>query len=350
MSKISDQLIPWQKKFGRNNLPWQGTKNPYLIWISEIMLQQTQVKTVIPYYQKFIENFPDINTLAIADDDDVMKLWSGLGYYARARNLHESAKIIKSKFKGEFPKKLTELISLPGVGRSSAGAISSFAFNKKTPILDGNVKRVFTRIYGIKDWAGIIAVEKELWILAEKNLPENKFGKYNQALMDLGATLCIKKNPQCVQCPIKKLCKSYKNNWTNIIPASKPIKEKLTKISYFYIFQYKSKFLFIKKPKKGIWGGLWSFPEFKKELNIKQWIFKNIGIKDFKLIQNGIMTTNFTHYKLQINYQHLEVKKFKSNEVMKGLLWEDEDKIEEGAYPSPVKKLVKKLLIGKVLL
>jgi len=350
MSEISDELIPWQKKFGRNNLPWQGTKNPYLIWVSEIMLQQTQVKTVIPYYQKFIENFPDINTLAMADDDDVMKLWSGLGYYARARNLHESAKIIKSKFRGEFPKKITELVSLPGVGRSSAGAISSFAFNKKTPILDGNVKRVFTRIYGIKDWAGIVSVEKKLWILAEKNLPESRFGKYNQALMDLGATLCIKKKPQCAQCPIKKLCKSYENNWTDIIPAAKPKKEKLTEISYFYIFQYKSKFLFIKKPKKGIWGGLWAFPEFKKELNIEQWGFKNIGIKDFKLIQNGIMTTTFTHYKLQMNYQHLEVKKFKNRGVMDGLLWEHKDKIEEGAHPAPVKKLVKKLLIDKNLL
>ena len=162
MSLISDQLIPWQQKFGRNDLPWQETKNPYFIWISEIMLQQTQVKIVLPYYQRFINAFPNIKTLAIADDDDVMKLWSGLGYYARARNLHESAKIIKSKFRGEFPKKITELVSLPGVGRSSAGAISSFAFNKKTPILDGNVKRVFTRIYGIKDWAGIVSVEKKI--------------------------------------------------------------------------------------------------------------------------------------------------------------------------------------------
>ena len=253
MSEISDELIPWQKKFGRNNLPWQGTKNPYLIWVSEIMLQQTQVKTVIPYYQKFIENFPDINTLAMADDDDVMKLWSGLGYYARARNLHESAKIIKSKFRGEFPKKITELVSLPGVGRSSAGAISSFAFNKKTPILDGNVKRVFTRIYGIKDWAGIVSVEKKLWILAEKNLPESKFGKYNQALMDLGATICISQGK--VPMPYQKIVKAMK-----IIDELEVTKRGLySGAIYFYIFQYKSKFLFIKKPKKGIWGGLWSF-------------------------------------------------------------------------------------------
>ena len=343
MSLISDQLIPWQQKFGRNNLPWQETKNPYFIWISEIMLQQTQVKIVLPYYQRFINAFPNIKTLALAADDDVMQLWSGLGYYARARNLHESAKIIDSKFRGKFPTKLNDLLSLPGIGRSSAGAICSFAFNQRTPILDGNVKRIFTRLYGIKDWAGIISVEKKLWALVEKNLPESKFGKYNQALMDLGATLCVKKEPNCSQCPINKSCESFLHKWTDIIPAVKPKKEKLTEVSYFYIFQCKSKFLFIKKPKKGIWGGLWSFPEFKEELNVKQWVSKNLKIKDSKLLQNGVMTTIFTHYKLQMNYQHLEIKELKSKGTLSGALWHDKDKIEEGPYPAPVKKLVKKL-------
>ena len=343
MSIISDQLIPWQKKFGRNNFPWQGTKNPYFIWVSEIMLQQTQVKTVIPYYQKFIKTFPDVNTLAIADDDDVMKLWSGLGYYARARNLHDSAKIIKSRFQGKFPNKLTDLISLPGIGRSTAGAIISFAFNQKKPILDGNVKRVFTRVYGIKDWAGITSVEKKLWAIAEKNLPDNKFGKYNQALMDLGATVCVKE-PSCIDCPISSSCKSYLHKWTDIIPAPKPKKQKFTEVSYFYIFQCESKFLFIKKPKKGIWGGLWVFPEFKKELNIKQWIFENFKVKIFKLLECGVMTSVFTHYKLQMHYQHIEVKDLKSNESLPMASWHDKDKIEEGAYPAPIKKILKKLI------
>tara|TARA_B110000037_G_C17110284_1_gene501569 strand:+ start:414 stop:1454 length:1041 start_codon:yes stop_codon:yes gene_type:complete len=344
MSIISDELIPWQKKFGRNNLPWQSSKNPYLIWVSEIMLQQTQVKTVIPYYRKFIQKFPDVNTLAIADTDDVMKLWSGLGYYARARNLHESAKIIKSKFHGQFPEKLADLLSLPGIGRSSAGAISSFAFNQKTPILDGNVKRVFTRVYGIKAWAGIGAVEKKLWVIAERNLPENKFGKYNQALMDLGATICTKKDPVCSECPINKSCKSFLYKWADIIPASKPKKEKLTEVSYFYIFQYKSKFLFIKKPKKGVWGGLWSFLEFKEELNIKQWVSKNLNINNFKILQNGVMTSVFTHYKLQMYYQHIEVKDLKSKKTIFEGSWHDKDEIEDGAYPAPVKKILKKLI------
>ena len=343
MSIISDQLIPWQKKFGRNNLPWQNTNDPYFIWVSEIMLQQTQVKTVIPYYQKFIETFPNVITLAIADIDDVMKLWSGLGYYARARNLHESAKIIKSRFQGKFPNKLTDLISLPGIGRSTAGAIISFAFNKKKPILDGNVKRVFTRVYGIKDWVGITSVEKKLWAIAEKNLPDNKFGKYNQALMDLGATICIKE-PSCIDCPISTSCKSYLHKWTDIIPAPKPKKQKLTEVSYFYIFQCESKFLFIKKPNKGIWGGLWSFLEFKEELNIKKWLFNNLKINDFRLLQNGVMTSVFTHYKLQIHYQHIEVNNLKAKQTLSGCSWHEKDKIEGGAYPAPVKKIIKKLL------
>jgi len=344
MSEISDQLIPWQKKFGRNNLPWQETINPYLIWISEVMLQQTQVKTVLPYYQKFITTFPNVKTLAMAHDDSVMRLWSGLGYYARARNLHASAKIIDSKFQGKFPTMFTDLLSLPGIGRSTAGAICSLAFNQKTPILDGNVKRVFTRVYGVKDWAGVTSVEKRLWEIAEKNLPETKFGKYNQALMDLGATVCIKNKPICLKCPINKSCKSFLYNWTDIIPAPKPKKEKLTKVSYFYIFQCESKFLFSKKPKKGIWGGLWSFLEFNEMLNVKQWVSKNLKTNNFSLLEKGVMTSVFTHYKLQMHYQHIEVRDLKSQEIFPSGSWHDKGEIENGAYPTPVKKILKKFM------
>ena len=350
MSEISDQLIPWQKKFGRNDLPWQETINPYLVWISEVMLQQTQVKTVVPYYRKFIRTFPNVKSLALADDEDVMQLWSGLGYYARARNLHESAKIIHSEYRGKFPTKLTDLLSLPGIGRSTAGAICSLALNQKTPILDANVKRVFTRLYGIKDWAGVISVEKKLWTMAEKNLPESKFGDYNQALMDLGATICVKKEPLCSQCPINNSCKSFLHKWTNIIPALKPKKEKSAEVSYFYIVQSKSKFLFIKKPRKGIWGGLWSFLESKEELDIKKWFLNNLEVGDFRLLQNGVMTSVFTHYKLKMYYQHIKVKDLKSMKDFPGGAWHDKDKIEEGAYPAPVKKILKKLMQDRAVL
>ena len=349
MSLVSEQLIPWQKKFGRNNLPWQNTKNPYSIWISEIMLQQTQVKTVLSYYQKFMIAFPNVKTLALADEDSVMKLWSGLGYYARARNLHESAKIIYKKFNGEFPSSLIDLLSLPGIGRSSAGAICSFAYNQKTPILDGNVKRVFARFYGIKDWTGVLSVERKLWNLAELNLPENKIDKYNQALMDLGATLCIKKEPHCYKCPISKTCKSFIYKWTDIIPATKPKRDKPTQKSYFYIFQCNTKILFIKKPKKGIWGGLWSFPEFKEKLDIEKWIYNELNFKSFNLLSAGIITSAFTHYNLEMNYQYLELKEPRGKNNFNDSSWHENDQIDNGAYPAPVKKLVKKLLKDRTM-
>jgi len=349
MSLVSDQLIPWQEKFGRNNLPWQSTKNPYPIWISEIMLQQTQVKTVLPYYRKFMMAFPNVKVLAEADEDSVMQLWSGLGYYARARNLHETAKIIIKQFNGEFPSQLMDLLLLPGIGRSSAGAICSFAYNQKTPILDANVKRVFARFYGIKDWTGILAVEKKLWNLAEMNLPENKSGIYNQALMDLGAILCVKKEPQCFKCPISKTCKSYLNKWTDIIPAIKPKKEKPIQKSYFYIFRCKEKILFIKKPKKGIWGGLWSFPEFKEKLDINQWIKNELNSKSFKLLGDGIMLSTFTHYKIEMHYQYLKLKEPKNKVNLINGVWHEIDQIDKGAYPAPIKKIVKKLLQDRVI-
>ena len=342
MSEISDQLIPWQTKFGRNNLPWQSTINPYLVWVSEVMLQQTQVKTVLPYYQKFITKFPSVKTLALADEEEVMQLWSGLGYYARARNLHASAKIIDSKFQGNFPTILTDLLSLPGIGRSTGGAICSLAFNQKTPILDGNVKRVFTRVYGIKDWAGIPSVEQRLWEIAEKNLPETKFGKYNQALMDLGATVCVKNEPICLKCPINKSCKSFLYKWTDIIPAPKPKKEKLTKVSYFYIFQCGSKFLFSKKPKKGIWGGLWSLPEIQSQDNLDEWLLNLLGPRKYQLINSGRCLANFTHYKYVMHYQHVIVNKI-NFKLPENFTWINQSNIQKAGLPAPIKKLLSTL-------
>ena len=264
MSLISNKLIPWHHKYGRHNLPWQKTKSPYAIWISEIMLQQTQVKTVMNYYEKFMKKFPTIQILAKAKEDEVLRSWSGLGYYARARNLHNSAKIIYEKFDGIFPENIDDLILLPGIGRSTAGAICAFAYHQKKPILDGNVKRVFTRFFGIKEWAGKPSIEKRLWQLVQSTLPNKKVEIYNQALMDLGSILCIKKKPQCDKCPISKNCQSFLYQWTNTIPASRPKKTLVTKNSFFLIVEDSKTILLTKKPLKGIWGGLWSFPEFQK--------------------------------------------------------------------------------------
>ena len=237
MSIISKKLISWHEIHGRHQLPWQQTKDPYAIWISEIMLQQTQVSTVIDYYKKFMERFPDIESLAITNIDHVNEYWSGLGYYSRARNIHTSANIILQKYKGIFPQNFEEILELPGIGRTTAGAICSFAYGKSYPILDGNVKRVFTRFYGIKEWSGKLKIEKKLWKIANKNLPILDIEVYNQALMDLGAILCKRGIPQCLECPISKSCKSFLNDWTKIIPAPKPKK----------IFQLKKGILLLSK-------------------------------------------------------------------------------------------------------
>ena len=343
MSEISDQLIPWQKKFGRNNLPWQGTNNPYLIWVSEIMLQQTQVKTVIPYYQKFIKNFPDINTLAQADDDDVMKLWSGLGYYARARNLHESAKIIKSKFQGEFPKKITELISLPGIGRSSAGAISSFAFNQKTPILDGNVKRVLARFAAISGWPGKTDVMDTLWTLAERNTPDQRIADYTQAMMDLGATLCKRSSPNCPACPLTKKCIAYKQGNPQDYPGKKPKKAiPIRNTCFLMISNNKGELLLQQNPPTGLWGGLWIFPQCDTTDCINQ-ALKALGVnaQDYRVLNAKRHT--FSHFHL--DYQPIAVNVgateiFKDRVSEKGnQVWYNPQKPISLGMPAPIKAL-----------
>ncbi|MFZ1910499.1 MAG: A/G-specific adenine glycosylase, partial [Burkholderiales bacterium] len=206
MSDFAQTLIGWQRRHGRRGLPWQGTRDPYRVWLSEVMLQQTQVETVIPYYGRFLERFPDVRALAAAAQEDVLRLWSGLGYYARARNLHRTAGIVAAQLNGRFPDTAEELARLPGLGRSSAAAIAAFAFRRREAILDGNVKRVFARCFGIEGYTGGRAVEKRLWQIAVRKLPQREIARYTQALMDLGATVCVRGTPRCAACPLAPRC------------------------------------------------------------------------------------------------------------------------------------------------
>ena len=343
MSFISNQLISWHQNHGRHDLPWQKTKNPYKIWVSEIMLQQTQVNTVINYYQKFLKKFPTIQSLAQANEEMVMELWSGLGYYARARNLHNCAIIITEKFYGEFPITIDELITLPGIGRSTAGAICVFSFGQKHPILDGNVKRVFSRFFGIKGWPNTPAIEKKLWELVESTLPKTNIEIYTQALMDLGATICKRKNVQCELCPLKKFCKSYLNQWVDNIPTPKPKKIIPTKIIHSLVIENNKKILFFKKPRKGIWGGLWSFPEFIDPPIIEIWLKNNLKVQKYKLLTQGIHTATFTHYKLKIHYQYILLKSSKITALPNNFRWLMKDEIQNRALPTPTKQMIKNL-------
>ena len=218
------KLLAWFKTHGRKNLPWQRSDDPYPVWLSEVMLQQTQVSTVIEYFERFIKHFPTINSLASAPVDDVLALWSGLGYYARARNLHKAAQIIAFEYNGVFPENFNQVIALPGIGKSTAGAILAFSANQRHPILDGNVKRVLCRYFAIEGYPGKREVELKLWQLADENTPIKNVGQYTQAIMDLGATVCTRKNPHCPDCPLLDSCAANNQGIQSQLPTPKPKK------------------------------------------------------------------------------------------------------------------------------
>ena len=257
---FSARIIAWQKRHGRHHLPWQR-QDAYRVWVSEIMLQQTQVTTVIPYFERFIRRFPDVIALAIANIDEVLHLWSGLGYYSRARNLHQSAREIKRVHHGQFPDTYAALTALPGIGPSTAGAILSLAFNQPAVVLDGNVRRVMSRYLGILLDTTVSAEFKKLWAYAETQLPKRQAQAYSQGLMDLGASVCTRKQPQCQHCPLASDCQAHKNDWTDRIPASRKAKEKPIKTAEFLLVYHGDHVLLKQRPKRGVWAQLWSLPE-----------------------------------------------------------------------------------------
>ncbi len=267
--QFAQQLLLWFDQFGRKNLPWQQDITPYRVWVSEIMLQQTQVSTVTPYYQKFMSRFPNIEVLAGAPLDDVLHLWTGLGYYARARNLHKTAQQIVGQYNGEFPDTVEELEQLSGIGRSTAGAIRAVAFQKRATILDGNVKRVLARYHAIEGWPGKTAVSKILWEKAEQHTPEQRIADYTQAIMDLGATLCSRSKPSCESCPLNDNCLAFAKNRQADFPTKKAKKAQRIKETLFLILRNKNgEVLLEQRPPSGIWGGLWTFPECESEADI----------------------------------------------------------------------------------
>ena len=268
-NEFGKKLLQWFDKHGRTNLPWQQNISPYRVWVSEIMLQQTQVTTVIPYFERFMEYFPTVTALAAANIDEVLHLWTGLGYYARARHLHKTAKFIQqayvAKGKMNFPNDIEQLQSLPGIGRSTAGAISSIAFKQPAPILDGNVKRVFTRLFAIEGWPGTPEVNTKLWKIAEEFTPQKRVADYTQAIMDLGATLCTRSQPQCHRCPFETTCLAHQQQRETAFPTSKGVKKSLPikEVMLLILTNPQGEVLLERRPPAGIWGGLWSFPEFR---------------------------------------------------------------------------------------
>jgi A/G-specific adenine glycosylase len=262
-------ILNWFDQHGRKNLPWQINKTPYRVWLSEIMLQQTQVNTVIPYFLRFLQQFPDLQTLSRAHEDEVLHLWAGLGYYSRARNLHRAARAIMENNHGEFPDTLVDLINIPGIGPSTAGAVLALAFNKRATILDGNVKRVLTRLHGIRKPINDKKTEQQLWDLAENYTPQKRIADYTQAMMDLGATCCTRARPSCSQCPLQRYCVAYKLGLVETLPAKKQSRSLPVRQATFVILKKGDTFFLEKRPSTGIWGSLWSLPELAGKPNKK---------------------------------------------------------------------------------
>ena len=297
---FNQRVIDWYHRFGRKQLPWQQRVTPYRVWVSEIMLQQTQVATVIPYYDRFMERFPDVSALATAPVDDVLHLWTGLGYYARARNLHRCAQLLVEKYQGEFPSTVEALSELPGIGQSTAGAIISLSMGERAPILDGNVKRVLARHYAIAGWPGQTAVSRELWAVSEALTPEDQCGHYNQAMMDIGATLCTRSKPNCSDCPLLETCVGYAQGDPLAYPGKKPKKEKPVKsVQMLMIRNGFGDYWLENRPPAGIWGGLWSFPELAAGEQ-PELLVENMGLVIGLIERWQSFRHTFSHYHLDI--------------------------------------------------
>ncbi len=344
MPDFSSRLIIWQKQHGRHHLPWQNTTDPYAIWVSEIMLQQTQVASVISYYSKFMRRFPNIAALASASQDEVLQHWSGLGYYSRARNLHHAAQTIMNEHQGKFPQDFTTIQTLSGIGRSTAAAIASFAFSQVQTILDGNVKRVLTRHFAIEGWPGTPKTEKTLWLLATRLLPKNDMIAYTQGLMDLGATLCTRDKPRCTACPLQTTCEGYQQQRVHLLPTPKPRKAMPEKHTTMMILRRDDAIMLEKRPSSGIWGGLWSFPEAVSVDDYVATTLNKLGVSVLNKRALPVLNHAFTHFKLHIKPQLLEVVNQTPTVNEPSRIWLSIEDAMNAAIPTPVRKILQSLI------
>jgi len=343
-TSFSDRLLSWFDQHGRKDLPWQN-QSPYPVWVSEIMLQQTQVKTVIPYYLRFIKRFPSIQELAVASTDEVLHHWSGLGYYARGRNLHLAAKIICEQCDAELPSDLEDLMALPGIGRSTAGAILSLSKNQRQPILDGNVKRVLARCFTIPGWPGKRDVEQSLWRVSEQHTPTQRVADYTQAIMDLGATVCSRSKPSCSCCPMQAICLAYKSDNITHYPGKKPKKTLPEKHTVMLLLRNdKSEVLLQQRPPTGIWGGLWCFPQCEPDIDIKSWCKKNLGFNISNTTSGEHFSHTFSHYRLHITPIYAQANR-SANSIMEAApqLWYNRQQPQSLGLAAPVSKLLSQL-------
>jgi A/G-specific adenine glycosylase len=346
---FATRVLTWYDQHGRTHLPWQQNPTPYRVWISEIMLQQTQVTTVIPYYERFMHSFPDVVTLADAAQDEVLKHWEGLGYYSRARNLHKAAQTIRDQHHGEFPQTLAEAEALSGIGRSTAGAILSLACGQPHAILDGNVKRVLARYHAVEGYPGQTAVQKQLWAYAERHLPAERNAAYTQAMMDMGATLCTRSKPACLLCPLHEDCRARVQGNPQDYPTPKPKKTLPEKQRFALVMrnQY-GEIMLEKRPPTGIWGGLWSFPEFATQQALSDSLATGSGTNQpeqtLQTKHLAPLSHTFSHYRLHL--QPILVDLHASDERVMAAerrLWYKAGHEFKGGLSSAAKRLLKNL-------
>ncbi len=334
---FTKRLIAWQKHAGRHDLPWQNTRDPYRIWLSEIMLQQTQVTTVIPYYLRFLGSFPDVAALAGAPIERVIEHWAGLGYYARARNLHRCAREVVTTHAGLFPNTPAQLAELPGIGRSTAAAIAAFAFGRRAAILDGNVKRVLCRQFGIEGFPGAVAIEHQLWELAERLLPEADIEAYSQGLMDLGATLCTRSRPRCDTCPVAADCLARRDGRQAELPTARPRPNIPERTSTFVLISDGHRLLLERRPPSGLWGGLLVPPEGEVDD-----ILTRLGLASTHRRKLPPLKHSFTHFRLTLLPVLCEVDA-SPGVAESGLEWVETSRAADAGVPAPIRKLLRQV-------
>lgn len=340
---FTDRLLAWYDRHGRKDLPWHQNRSAYAIWVSEIMLQQTQVSTVIPYFHRFMERFPDITALAAGSLDEVLHYWTGLGYYARARNLHKTARLIVERHHGRFPRDYETVQTLPGIGASTAGAILAFAFGRRHVILDGNVKRVLARYHALDGWPGKRDVATRLWDLADRHTPHTRVRAYTQAIMDLGATVCRRTRPDCAHCPVRTGCRALALGAPQRYPAVRPRRSLPTRTTAMIMIQDRGgRVLLQRRPPAGLWGGLWGFPECGTE-NIGAWCQQALGLRVELDTPWPPLRHSFSHFHLQII--PIAARVVDSGKVMENpeTLWYNPNQPDERGFAAPVKRLLQQL-------
>jgi A/G-specific adenine glycosylase len=341
---IAPALLAWHARHGRHDLPWQRNPTPYRVWVSEIMLQQTQVATVKGYYDRFMDRFPELRSLAAASLDEVLHLWSGLGYYSRARNLHRTAQLVCSDYQGQFPEDVASLATLPGIGRSTAAAIRALSAGERAVILDGNVRRVLARVFAVTGVTTQSAVERRLWELAEECTPQRDVAAYTQAIMDLGATVCVRRRPLCPACPLASVCAARRTGRQHEIPSPRPRSVRRTRAVVMLLAQqHDGSILLERRADRGVWGGLWSPPQFASADAARLYAATRLRDAEVESQSRTVLRHAFTHFELEIS--PLLARCAGSAGVMDGppMLWYNPAVPEQLGLPAPVSALIESL-------